>query len=92
VLAAEAGEYCGGFGASASAIFGVEPSGKLSVLGVFMAEPLAPTSAFDLDGDGQLEILSGPEGLNRERALLRRRGSKVVRELLLSVPFLDCPC
>jgi hypothetical protein len=92
VLAAEAGEYCGGFGASASAIFGVEPSGKLSVLGVFMAEPLAPTSAFDLDGDGQLEILSGPEGLNRERALLRQRGSKVVRELLLSVPFLDCPC
>jgi len=92
VLTAEAGQYCGGFGGGANAVFAVDPSGKLSVLGVFEGEQFAPQSAFDLDGDGQLEILSGPEGLERERALLRRRGAKVVRDLLFSVPFLDCPC
>ncbi|HTV23611.1 MAG TPA: nuclear transport factor 2 family protein [Polyangiaceae bacterium] len=92
VVAADAGQYCGEFGASANAVFALDASGKLTPRGVFEEEPFAPASAFDLDGDGQLEILSGPEGSRRERALLRRSGSKLVRDVLFAVPFLDCPC
>lgn len=92
VLAAEAGEYCGGFGGSASVVFGVGANGQLEPLGAFEGLRLGPQAAFDLDGDGRLEILSGPEGLTRERSLLRRRGAQVVRDLLSSVPSLDCPC
>jgi ketosteroid isomerase-like protein len=92
VVSAEAGEYCGGFGAGLNAVFAFDAGAKLSLLGAFEGEPFAPASAFDLDADGQLEILSGPEGFTRERALLRRQGSRLVRDVLFAVPFLDCPC
>jgi uncharacterized protein DUF4440 len=92
VVAAEAGEYCGGFGAGLNAVFAFDAGARPSLLGAFEGEPFAPASGFDLDADGQLEILSGPEGFSRERALIRRQGSKLVRDVLFAVPFLDCPC
>jgi ketosteroid isomerase-like protein len=92
VVAAEAGEYCGGFGAGLNAVFAFDAGARPALLGAFEGEPFAPASAFDLDADGQLEILSGPEGFSRERALIHRQGSRLVRDVLFAVPFLDCPC
>ena len=62
--------------------------------GVMMALGLlTPLAAVDLDGDGALEFVSGPDG-ESERFGLIRPGPKgtYVREVFFSVPFLDCPC
>jgi len=60
--------------------------------GSIEAELLDPVSAFDLDGDGQLEILNVQGGLGRSRSLIQRRGAALESMPLLDVLDLDCPC
>jgi hypothetical protein len=46
---------------------------------------LAPRSAGDVDGDGQIDLVM-------KEGLLRKRGDKYERWWHLEVPFFDCGC
>jgi len=97
LVTARVGKGCGEFSASLSAVFqrsgGQKPSWTLLGLPE-MAVPdlLTPATAFDFDRDGKLEILSGPEGFTRERAIWLERKGEIVRHVLASSPYLDSPC
>jgi hypothetical protein len=56
------------------------------------SETLVPAAAFDLEADGQLDLLTAPIGNDQVRYLLRRHKSALERSELWSVPYLDCPC
>jgi len=96
VASLRAGEGCA-FSAGLTALF--EQQGPRTPL-VVLAIPDAlrdgfehvPKAAFDADGDGSLEILFGPDGFFRERSVLGKRGQYHELEVLLRVPYLDCPC
>jgi hypothetical protein len=49
-------------------------------------------SGADFDGDGQLELISGPEDFERSFSLWRPTPSGYDRTVLRSVGFFDCPC
>jgi hypothetical protein len=87
---------CGEFTGDLTAFFrvtGPEAAPRLVPLGDHALGELAlPVSAFDLDGDGHLEILFGPEGLREQRGLYRWDGAKYQRVVLVGTPFNDCPC
>jgi hypothetical protein len=59
------------------------------------ASPSVPhlLAAVDLDGDGELEFISGPDGESSAYALIRPGKKGVyVRDTFFTTPFLDCPC
>jgi hypothetical protein len=96
VASLRAGEDCA-FSAGLTALFEQQARGAPLVV---LAVPDAlrdgfvhrPRVAFDADGDGNLELLFGPDGFFRERSVLSKRGPKYELEVLLRVPYLDCPC
>lgn len=55
-------------------------------------EPLHALSAADLDGDGQLELLSGPEGLVQAFSYWSPTANSYERHILHAVSYHDCPC
>jgi len=87
---------CAEFGGDLTGLFrvgGTEAAPKLELLSAMSYGQLAaPLSAFDLDGDGNLEILFGPEGLRQERGLYQLAGDAYDRFVLWKQPFHDCPC
>jgi hypothetical protein len=97
LVTARVGKGCGDFSASLSAVFqrsgGQKPSWTLLGLPEMgVPDLLTPATAFDFDRDGKLEILSGPEGFTRERAIWLERKGEIVRHVLASSPYLDSPC
>ena len=87
---------CAEFTGSSSALFELGADGaELTPLGVVEdggRHPLTPRTAFDLDGDGALELLTGPDGLDEQIGVVRVSGRTARRELLHVVPFLGCGC
>jgi len=72
---------------------GPDSAPRLALLSAMSyGERAAPLSAFDLDGDGTLEILFGPEGLRKERGLYQVAGDAYDRFVLAQQPFHDCGC
>lgn len=72
---------------------GPDSAPRLALLSAMSyGERAAPLSAFDLDGDGTLEILFGPEGLRKERGLYQQAGDAYDRFVLAQQPFHDCGC
>jgi len=96
VMVSSAWGGCSEFGGDLTAIFrlnGGEASPKLTLLSAMSyGDVAAPLSAFDLDGDGNLEILFGPEGLRQERGLYQLSGDAYDRFVLTLQPYHDCPC
>jgi ketosteroid isomerase-like protein len=95
IMSVSAGEGCSSFSGSLTAAFevGPGPSPKLTTLGALEAAADNAVSAFDLDGDGQLEFLNLPLGtLGPIRQLLYRDGKQLRSLSLLDVVDLDCPC
>jgi hypothetical protein len=87
---------CGSFGGDVTALYqlaGPAASPTRTLLSAMSYGDLAaPVSAFDLDGDGQLEILFGPEGWRKERGLYQLAGDAYDRFVLYQQPFHDCGC
>jgi hypothetical protein len=95
VLGARGGSGCGDFWGAMTAVFDVRDPSHPVARGVADASPSAPDllAAVDLDADGELEFISGPEGESAAYALIRpgKKGA-YVRDTFFSTPFLDCPC
>lgn len=49
-------------------------------------------AAFDLNGDGEPELLSGPDGEHQSFSLIRRDGNAFEKEDVFTIPYFDCPC
>jgi len=84
---------CGAFYGRAWQVWEVGPNGLIPV-SFQGAGPLVPM-AFDLDGDGSLELLARPQEYDgREWELVEPRGEKSGMKTLLSVDYAynDCPC
>jgi hypothetical protein len=95
VLGVRAGSGCGDFWGSMTAVFDVQAPAQPAVRGVTDASPSVPhlLAAVDLDGDGELEFISGPDGESSAYALIRPGKKGVyVRDTFFTTPFLDCPC
>lgn len=52
---------------------------------------LSPRSAFDLDGDGSLELLTGPDGYDNELVLWSSRAGKAEPKVLELMVDRECP-
>ena len=94
LVAADAGEPCSDFSASLNSVFRLDraPREKLTWVADIEGEMFDPVSAFDIDGDGWLELLSLPVGLRRTRAVMYKTPDGFGSNTLWQVPFLDCPC
>jgi len=87
-----ASALCGDFEGNLGALFSLRP-GKPQTLEFVVTTPVqAPSSAFDLDGDGSLEVLFGSAQKSDSAWLFQRRPSGPKVEQLFGVPFLDCSC
>lgn len=95
VASSRAGNGCGDFYGALAAVFDSTDPAHPASRGVIDGAPgiLNVLAAVDLDGDGELEFVTGPDG-ESERFGLIRPGKKgtYVREDFFAVPFLDCPC
>ncbi|HEX7597474.1 MAG TPA: hypothetical protein VF518_04615, partial [Polyangia bacterium] len=95
VTAAVAGEGCGGPGYYAVAIWHTDRNnGKGAwhlVRSPHDGDQLTPLLAFDLDGDGTMEILFRDEVPNR-LGLLRWNGETYILDQVLKIPYSDCRC
>lgn len=82
---------CSDFSGALSAVFEVGTSSppKVVLLGALDREAAEPVTAFDLDGDGHLEIMNGSE---KFRFLINYDGKALASKELLDVLNLDCPC
>jgi hypothetical protein len=95
VLGARGGSGCGDFWGAMTAVFDVRDPSHPVARGVADAAPSVPhlLAAVDLDADGELEFVSGPDGESAAYALLRpNKKGAYVRDTFFSTPFLDCPC
>lgn len=94
LVSATAGEGCSSFTGVLTALFDVRPGAppRLEHPAAIEAALVDPVSAFDLDGDGQLEILNVQAGISRFRHLIYRQGAGLVAPQLLRLPDLECPC
>jgi hypothetical protein len=95
VLGARGGSGCGDFWGSMTAVFDVTHPAQPVSRGVADASPSVPNllAAVDLDADGELEFISGPDGESADFALIRPGKKGVyVRDTFFTTPFLDCPC
>ena len=95
VVGARGGWGCGEFWGTLSAVFDSGTPGGATVRGVVDSPPSAPhvLAAVDLDADGELEFITGPDGEASLYSLLRPgpRGT-YVSESFFQAPYLDCPC
>lgn len=84
-------EGCSDFSGALSAVFevGAGSPPKLTLLGTLDREAAEPVTAFDLDGDGHLEILNGSD---KFRFSIHYDGKGLDSKELLDVLNLDCPC
>jgi hypothetical protein len=96
VVSARSGSGCSDFYASMSAFLDASDAAHLVSRGVLETDPsnvLNPLAAVDLDGNGEFELVTGPDGDSEGFALVRPSGKGTyVREQFFGVPFLDCPC
>lgn len=87
---------CGEFWGALSVRFEIDESGsaprivRTDVLET--SDGLTPKVAFDADGDGSLDLLTGPDGFNSSVVLWRTRPKTIVSATLLSAAYMDCPC
>ncbi len=89
---ARAGNGCADFGGQLGALFSVRP-GPGPLLELLVMTPMQlPSSAFDLDGDGSLEVLFGSAQESDAAWLFQRTPSGPTLDELFRVPFLDCGC
>jgi len=95
VIGARGGSGCSDFLGAMTAVFDSSDPTHLIAKGVADASPDVPDllAAVDLDADGELEFISGPDGETFAHALIRPGKKGVyVRDTFFSAPFLDCPC
>jgi hypothetical protein len=94
-VGARGGSGCGEFWGSMTAIFDAHDASHPVARGVLSEPPSVPhfLAGVDLDADGELELISGPDGEQEEFALIvPDRKGVYLREVFFSAPFLDCPC
>ena len=84
-LSIRAGAGCGTFGGTLSAAW-QQKGERLVPVKDPSGEELAPVSAGDVDGDGNVDLLLDGQGL------LRSKGGKLGAPRKLHVPMLDCGC
>jgi ketosteroid isomerase-like protein len=87
-----AGNGCGDFSGTLTALYGVRKGTQSELEYLGPGGTLPPSSAFDLDGDGSLEVLFGGTRDGAGAALWRKTPSGSSFDLLFVVPFLDCGC
>ena len=87
-----AGNGCGDFEGTLTALYAIRKgtADELQYLGP--GSSLTPSSAFDLDADGSLELLYGNAHDGGGARLWRKTATGVSLEELFGVPFLDCGC
>jgi len=95
IVQAQAGNGCGDFANRLVALFGIR-KGTLAELELIdtpdVPEGVFPSSAFDLDADGSLELLFGSARDASTLLLWRKTASGPSISTLFNVPFLDCGC
>lgn len=84
VVTADVGGGCGDFGATQTTVFRDGARG-LELVGAPIDASFVPTSAADVDGDGELDLVM-PNGVRRAA------GGAFERSETIEVPFLGCPC
>jgi hypothetical protein len=87
-----AGSGCGDFEGTLAAVYGVRAGSQAELEYLGPSGALPPSSAFDLDGDGSLEVLFGGTRDGSGARLWRKTPSGASFEALFDVPFLDCGC
>lgn len=97
VVSAAAGRGCAEFGGALNVALLLDTEAappKLLRHHVLEAaqEALTLRRAVDLDGDGALELLTGPSGSRFEVSIFDLEGTKVSPRTVFQVPYWDCPC
>lgn len=85
-LSITAGPGCGAFGGTLSQAWTMQKDGRLSSIQDPSGDELSPSSAADVDGDGQLDLLF------QEAIMHAKPSGKLESRQKLEVPFLDCGC
>jgi ketosteroid isomerase-like protein len=92
VIAALAGEGCGEWTGSHTAVFSVDSGGAYRLLGELEGY-FEASAAFDLDGDGQIELLGEMSDLySRHQSLLGFTDGKLAEIDRFGWSYQDCPC
>jgi hypothetical protein len=98
VASVTAGPYagCGEFWGALSARFEVDktgPSPRVTRTDVFeTTDGVTAKVAFDANGDGSLDILTGPDGFNSNVFLWSAHPKQVEQLTLFAAAYMDCPC
>ena len=94
VLSVRSSSRCDEFNGMLSVVFDATPE-KPALRGIIEEgdNEVSIVAALDTDGDGELEYVSGPDGLTSDVLLLRRNKAGIyTRETLFVVPNTICPC
>lgn len=89
---ARSGNGCGDFEGSLSALYRLRNETRNELELLDQPAAASPTTAFDLEGDGSLELLYDSSNLSDETLLWRKTAKGPALDTLFAVPFLDCPC
>ncbi len=95
IASTSAGDGCAEFSAALTVLFEVDVRAEPKILRhvVLGERVLSPVLALDVDGDGQLELLTGPDDFMQTVGLWRRKAaSSYDSRELWSLLFWDCPC
>lgn len=95
VLSVRSSSRCDEFNGMLSVVFDVSTPETPALRGIVEEgdNEVSIVGALDTDGDGELEYVSGPDGLTSDVLLLRRNKAGIYRrESLFVVPNTVCPC
>jgi hypothetical protein len=98
VVSTTLGQGCGGLEESLHVVFELDVRGptprviRHRLLDGVWGRPLKLQAALDLDDDGRLEFISGPDNLDQAHSFWRPTAQGYERTELSHVSFLDCPC
>jgi hypothetical protein len=95
MIGARGGSGCGDFSGALTAVFTLTKPSEPTLRGIVDASSSVPhfLAAVDLDDDGELEFITGPDDESAAFELIHpgKKGS-YARDTFFAAPFLDCPC